>query len=210
MKKFLVLMVALCLAIPTVCAVELTKKEQKTVEKLASKRAKEYAKDGWKTMGALPLEQALAKYYTATEYGNCTGISGESTRTKSKNNGRLLAQSNAMNLFVASENSELKGRIIQDMKANGIDPDEGEFENFYAAFERLAEGSVQGELQEAYSLIREYPDGTFEIQTVYLIDKEAASKNRIRAIKNAMKESEMAQQYAEKVSEFIDNGNFNY
>lgn len=206
MKKLIIMLLAVVLAIPAINAVELSKKDQKRVESLAKNRAKELTKKGWETMGSLPLQSALEKHYTATEFGGCREQVGTSTKTKSKNNGRLLAQSNAMNEYAGLWASELQGRIVQDSKVNGVEYDEGEFENFYAAFQRLVESEIKGELQESVSMIRQNPDGTYEIQILYLVDEAKASDARVQAIKNAAKESKIAMDHAEEIANFVKNG----
>lgn len=206
MKKIIVLLLAFVLALPAINAAELSKKDQKMVENLAKKRAKDLEKQGWKTMGTLPLVNSLTKHFTATEFDGLEELQGISTRTKSKNNGRMLAQSNAMNTYAGEWESKLKGRIAQELKVEESALNSNEFEHFYGAFERLVEGEIRGELKESFSMIRENPDGTFEIQIFYLIDPDKATTARMNALTNAMKESELSQQYAEKISEFINNG----
>ena len=44
------------------------------------------------------------------------------------------------------------------------------------------------------------------MQTYFLVNESAATQARIRAFENATKESEAAQKYAQKVSEFIKEG----
>ena len=55
-------------------------------------------------------------------------------------------------------------------------------------------------------MIKDNGDGTFAMQVFFIVDEDAASKARIRAMENAFKESEKAQQYATKVSEFVKEG----
>ncbi len=91
------------------------------------------------------------------------------------------------------------------MAGSGVDTDK-EFENFYAAYERLVEKEIRGEMKQSFSLIRTNADGTFEVQSFYIISEDAASKARIRAFENATKESEAAQKHADKISEFVRAG----
>ena len=65
---------------------------------------------------------------------------------------------------------------------------------------------INGELQESFSVIKENKDGTFEMQTFFIINESAATRARIRAYENALKESEAAQKYAQKVSDFVREG----
>jgi hypothetical protein len=44
------------------------------------------------------------------------------------------------------------------------------------------------------------------MQTYFVVNEDAATKARIRAYENALKESEAAQKYAEKVSQFVREG----
>jgi hypothetical protein len=44
------------------------------------------------------------------------------------------------------------------------------------------------------------------MQVYFIINEDAATKARIRAYENALKESEAAQKYAEKVSSFVREG----
>jgi hypothetical protein len=44
------------------------------------------------------------------------------------------------------------------------------------------------------------------MQTYFIINEDAACKARIRAMENAARESEAAQKYAQKVSDFVREG----
>lgn len=81
-----------------------------------------------------------------------------------------------------------------------------EFDHFYAAYESLVQKEINGELQESFSVIKENKDGTFEMQTFFIVSESAATRARIRAYENAAKESAAAQKYAQKVSEFVREG----
>lgn len=201
MKKIIILLMAFCLAMPVLNAAELSKNDRKTVEKLAKTRAKDLTKDGWKVMSTLPLQTSLERHFTAQLFDNKTEEIGISTRTKSKNNGRMLAQSAAMNAYADKWTSDLKGRAINDGSVK-----DKEFENFYAAYERLVESEIRGDLKESFSMIRENADGTFEIQIFYLVDTEAAFQANMKALERAAKEAEMAQEYADKMSQFVREG----
>ena len=61
-------------------------------------------------------------------------------------------------------------------------------------------------MQESFSVIKDNKDGTYSMQTFFIINEDAAGKARIRAMENAMKESEAAQKYAKKVSDFVREG----
>jgi hypothetical protein len=93
------------------------------------------------------------------------------------------------------------------MSANADDTS-AEFDHFYAAYERLVEKEIKGELVESFCVIRsvDKETGEYEMMTFFVVDESAATRARIRALENAAKESEIAQKYAEKVSEFVREG----
>ena len=105
--------------------------------------------------------------------------------------------------------SSAEGRIDSDMASDGLDV-KSEFDHFYAAYERTVEKEIQGELQEKFSIIRqidkEKGDPIYEMQTYFLVDEEAASRARIRAYEQALKESEAAQKMANKIGDFVKAG----
>lgn len=81
-----------------------------------------------------------------------------------------------------------------------------EFDHFYGAYQSLVEKEIKGEMQESFSLIRPYKDGSFEMQSFFIVNEAEASKARMRAFEIAAKESAVAQKYASKVGEFIKEG----
>ena len=103
--------------------------------------------------------------------------------------------------------SHLKGRVVSDIAANGDDTS-AEFDHFYAAYERLVEKEIKGEMSESYSIIHciDPKKGEYEMQTFFIVNESAATRARIRAMENALKESEVAQRYAQKVSDFVKEG----
>ena len=104
--------------------------------------------------------------------------------------------------YAQEAGSSLRGRILTDISADGTGGD-AEFEHFYGAFEREVTKEIKGEMAESFSVIRDNGNGTYEIQSFYIVSESAASKARIRALDNALKESEAAQRHAEKISAFV-------
>ena len=113
--------------------------------------------------------------------------------------------------YAQTAGSYVKGRIVSDLAVDGIDTN-AEFEHFYAAYERLVEKEIKGEMRESFSVIRKVGvnkqtgNDEFEMQIYYIVNESAASKARIRAFENAMRESEAAQKYAKQVSDFVQDG----
>lgn len=203
MKKLLMILIAACLAMPTF-AQSTNKQLEKALKKEKKEKLKEYKQDGWKIFGSTrSLEVALLKHYDklATLGDDGTEVSGTATRCKSKNLGHQMAVNDACLTYAQRAGSQLQGRVVSDIAGNSTDV-AGEFDHFYAAYERLVEKEIKGEMEESFSVIKDNGDGTFEIQTYFIASESAASKARMRALENAMKESEAAKRHAEQISKF--------
>lgn len=206
MKRIIMGLLALLFLIP-VYGETVNKQLEKARKKELSQKLKEYKKGKWEILGSHTLEFALANHYDKLNKLGEDGheVEGISTSSKSKNIGKQAAINNAVITYAQEAGSTLKGRVISDMKANGVDPTD-EFDNFYAAYERLVEREIRNEMEPTYTIIRTNPDKTYEIRTYYVVSEVAASKARLRALEEAMKASEAAQKHAAKISEFVKQG----
>ena len=206
MKKNLLFIIAMVLAVPAVNAQN--KILQKAIKKEYKSKMKEYKKEGWKLFGSSrSLDVALLKHYDKLETlgDNAYEIVGICAKYKSDNVGHQAAINNACNTYARNAGSHVKGRVVSDMASNGDDTS-AEFDHFYAAYETLVEKEIRGEMQESYAIYKTLGNGEKTMQVYFIINEDAATKARIRAYENAMKESEAAQKYANKVSEFIKEG----
>ena len=206
MKKILLFIIAMVLAVPAVNAQN--KILQKAIKKEYKSKMKEYKKEGWKLFGSSrSLDVALLKHYDKLETlgDNAYEIVGICAKYKSDNVGHQSAINNACNTYARNAGSHVKGRVVSDMASNGDDTS-AEFDHFYAAYETLVEKEIRGEMQESYAIYKTLGNGEKTMQVYFIINEDAATKARIRAYENAMKESEAAQKYANKVSEFIKEG----
>ena len=203
MKKIIAFIVALVLLVPAY-ADAANKALEKARNKELKTKLKEYKKGKWEILGSRTLEFSLAKHYDRLNELGDDGheVEGISTRTKSKNTGKQMAINNAAITYAQEAGSSLQGRVVADMNANGADP-AGEFDNFYAAYERLVEKEIRNELEPSYSIIRTNPDGSFEIRSYFIVAESAAAKARQRALESAMKDSELAQKHADKIAGFV-------
>ena len=210
MKRILVLLLAAFLMVPAMEMDAQNRQLAKAQKKEYKKKMKEYEKGKWTLFGSSrSLDVVLLKHYDKLNQGgeNCYEVVGIAPRFKSKNVGHQQAINNACITYAQQAGSVVKGRIVSDMAGNGDDTS-AEFDHFYAAYERLVEKEIKGEMMESYSVIRtiDKKTGEYEMQTFFIIDESAATRARIRAMENALKESEAAQKYAEKVSEFVREG----
>lgn len=210
MKKTILILLSLILAFGVVDAEN--KQLQKAREKAYKEKMKQYKKDKWTLFGSSKtLELALLEHYDKLNTGgdNTNEVLGIASRFKSKNVGHQMAINSACNTYAQSAGGNVRGRIVSDMAGDGVDAD-AEFDNFYAAYERLVEKEIKGELKESFSVIHclnpEAPvkDREYEMESYFILNESAASKARIRAMENALKESEAAQKYARQISEFVN------
>lgn len=206
-KTLFMVLLAMVLAVPTVSAQSSNKLLQKALKKEYKQKQKEFKKEGWKLYGSTrSIDVALLTHYDKLSALGENGyeVMGEASRFKSKNVGKQQSVNNACNQYARQAGSKVKGRIVSDLA--GGDDVAAEFDHFYAAYETLVEKEIKGEMQESFSVIRDNGDGTYAMQTYFIINEDAATKARIRAMENALKESEAAQKYAKKVSEFVREG----
>lgn len=197
---------AICMIAPVADAQN--KQLEKKLKQEYKTKMKDYKKDGWKLFGSShSLDVALLTHYDKLNNLGEDGreLVGIASRFKSKNIGKQMAVNNACLIYAQQAGSHVKGRVVSDMAGDGVDAD-AEFDHFYAAYERLVEKEIKGEMMESYSIIHDNGDGTFEMQVYFIISESAATKARIRAFENAAKESAAAQKYAEKVADFVREG----
>ena len=200
------MLLAFCLMTPAINAQN--KELQKQQKKEYKKKMKEYKAEGWKLFGSTrSLDVALLTHYDKlnTLGDDAIEIVGIASKFQSKNVGKQMAINNACITYAQTAGSVVKGRIVSDLYGNGIDADT-EIDKFYAAYERLVEKEIKGEMMESFSIIHEISNGLYEMQTYFIVSESAASKARIRAFENAAKESAAAQKYANEISEFVREG----
>ena len=206
MKRFITFLLMMALVMPM--AVAQNKLLEKAQKKEYKAKIKEFKKEGWKLYGSSrTIEVALLTHYDKLQQLGDNGyeVMGEASSFKSKNVGKQMAINNACNIYARNAGSHVKGRVVSDLAGDANNTD-AEFEHFYAAYETLVEKEIKGEMQESFSVIKDNKNGTYSMQTYFIINEDAAVKARIRAMENAMKESQAAQKYAKNVSDFVREG----
>lgn len=210
MKKVIFALVAIMVCTITFDATARNNNALKKAQKKEFKaKMKAYKKGGWEIFGSShTLEVALLTHYDALSKEGVSEIPA-TTESTSKNIGRDKLLMNACTYYAREAGSVIKGRIVEDMGSNITPEETAEFEHFYEAFESAVEKEIKGELKLSYTVFRQIKKGEtnmYEFEALFIIDEEAATNARIRAFENAARESEVAQKYADKVSEFIKNG----
>lgn len=208
---FLMMLVAMAIAMPTTSYGQLNNMKPKEIKKLAKKKAKTLEKKGWEIYSSpLTLDIALIEHYNKMNEKGAQQIVGVASAFKSKNVGKQAALNSAINEYARQARSFVRGRVISDMFNNPDDVPE-EFDKFYAAYESMVVKEIKGELKPSFSLIRsngkdDNGQEVYELETYCIVNEAEASKARIRAMENALKESTLAEKYASRVADFIREG----
>jgi hypothetical protein len=205
MKKLVLMLMAVCMTFTVAQAQELTKAQAKTVNKEVKKKLKDYKKKGYEIFGSSrTLEAMLTKHLSTLEAkeGKVVEVVGFS-QAKSRNLAATAAQNSAANRYATTCSQQIKGRVLADMAAD-VANQEAEFDKFYAAFEGKVQQEIKGELRQSFAVAKQNADGTISVEAYYLVDDDAASRARINAFKNSQQESAIAQKYAQKLSDFVN------
>lgn len=215
MKKFFVILMAALFVLPMTGVSTIEAQKNPFAKKLEKERKKEYKKKmaefsrgGWKIFASTnSVEVALLEHYSELfEKGDAVyELVGIASKFKSSNVGKQMALNSACITYAQSAKSYVQGRVTSDMAGDGVAADK-EFDNFYAAYERLVAAEIKGELKESFAIIRDLKDGTSEMQVYYIVDQDNAAKSRERAMAQALKETQMAQKHAEEISNFVREG----
>ena len=206
MKKILICLLALIFSMPVMVQAQ-SKELDKQLKKEYKQKLKQLKKEGWQVYGtSRSLEVCLLLHYQELNSADARELLGTASNCGSMNICRQSALQNACAYYSSLAGSKLKGRVISDLGANASGDLNAEFDKFYAAYERLVEKEIKGEIQDSFALIKNLPNGAHEMQVFYVINESEATKARIRAWENAARESEVAQKYATEVSEFIKEG----
>ena len=190
-------------------------KSSSPLEKARKNQAKnklaELKKEGWTVYGsAKTLEVELLEFYDALDKEGAKQMVGVASSFISKNVGKQTALNSACNEYAREAQSFVRGRVVSDM-FNNADDVPAEFDKFYAAYESIVAKEIKGELTHKFSIIRskgknEKGQEVFEMQSFFILNENEASKARVQAMQNAFKESNLAQEYANKVANFVQEG----
>jgi hypothetical protein len=183
------------------------KKYNKTMEKVYKEKAKELKKGKWTVAAtSLTLDAALMKHLRALNTDDKNHeIVAEVTLCKSANVCKNNAFNNAVIEYAQNAGSYVRGRITSDIFNNASGEVPEEFDKFYAAYERLVQAEIKGELEFSFAVEKANGEGK-SYRAYYLVNEEKASKARSRAMQRAAEETKLAQQYAEQVSNFVSEG----
>lgn len=204
MKKFFMAAMALIIA----CGVSnaAPKDNEAMAWKYAKKQAKQYQKQGWKVDGIFTLEEAFYKYrLELLKDGNrpMTGVVDGKTSAKTVNQAKQWATVNAASTYSKEAGMFMRERIVGEISVGAEDATS--LDNFYNGYESLVQKEIKGELKMNFGIFRE-KRGAVEYTAFYIVNEDEASRARMRAMENLLKESEFARKHAEEISNFVQAG----
>lgn len=203
MKKILAILLMLAI-MPMAYSANPEKQLKKAKEKERKEVMKRFKKEGWQILGSShSLEVELLEHWNKVDKTGNHEESGISTRSKSKNVGQQMAMNQAFVNYAQQAEQTIKGMVATELNGSGIDTDT-ELDSFYAAYKRELEKEISGELEKSFSIFRENGDGTFEVQTFFVVNNESEVKARKRAFEKALDESEAAQKHAQKIADMVE------
>ena len=208
MKKKIIFLVmfgaVVCSLILTACSS--TSQLEKARAKQGETKLKEYKQQGWKISGSSKsLEFAVLEFQEKLKDEKNQEYVGEVSMCKSLNVCKNNALNNVLIEYAQKASSYVRGRITSDMFNNASAEQPEEFDKFYAAYERLVQTEVKGELEFCYAVEKENGSGK-SYRAYYIANEDKASKARLRAMQRAFEETKLAQQYATGVANFVSNG----
>ena len=183
------------------------KNTNKALWRNAKKFAKELTAEGWKINSSKGLEVAVYEHYLALNDDKnkelVSNVEG-SVNVKTINAAKQWAHNNALTSYAQTASTYVKGRIASEV-GGGLQGNPA-LDNFYAAYENLVSKEISGELLPSVSIYREGKKGNIEYRIYFLVNEEKASESRIRAMKAALIESEVARMNAEQITKFVQEG----
>lgn len=208
MKKLIsivaLFMLMLTAGISETNAQQLSKQQEKALQKDVKNRVKQLKKEGWAPLASTQtLEYALLKYrtYIESDEDNRIPITGIAIGRNNK-----IGRENAIHSGVSSYAGRAKAQVIGKMKSvissDANNTSQEEIDRFGAAYESGVNARIGGLIKEHFALVRTNPDGTKEYNVFMSIDETAARKAREEASRAAKEQANLGD-LSNMVEEFI-------
>lgn len=208
MLLMFVLSVAVAMPSATAQDSQYAKAKKKAQKKEYKAKLKEYKKGKWEIFGTShTMEVALLDHYEKLEEEGAREYMGVASSFISMNVGQQSAMNSACNKYAHDAQTMVRGRVMSDLFSDADDVP-AEFDKFYSAYESMVVKEIKGEMTPTYSIVRvkgkdEKGRKIYEMRSFYVVNENAAAKARLRAMETALEESNMAQQYAKRISNFV-------
>lgn len=177
-----------------------------TKKDLVTEKVEELTKEGWKIHGAsYPLHWKLEQHYNKMDANpNLIEQLGSSTGCRSITVCRASAINAASMEIALKMGQKLKGRTMRDLGLNESSATSEEYNKFQQACIGAFEESIKGELEESFALIRSKADGVNDYEIYFVYDKKKAEARSSEALKKALEESKLREEYRQSVQKSIE------
>lgn len=207
MKKILTLITLVVALLAGNCSVayaQMSKKDEKALQKDVKKRVKQLEKAGWQPLASTQtLEYALTKYrkYIEADEDNRIAITGIAQGRNNK-----IGRENAIHSGITSYAGRAKAQVVGKMKSvissDANNTSQEEIDRFGAAYESGVNAKIGGLVKEHFVLVRTGADGIKEFNVFMSIDEQQARKAREEAARVAREKTQLGE-LSEMVEEFI-------
>lgn len=187
---------------------KLQKELKKQRTKVYKKLVQDYKKEGWKLANNnTTMEVAVLEHLTKLDdpSHNWTETTGEVSKCKSLNVGRLSAVNNAQNYLTQLMQGQIEGFVSSLVSADAENMD-AEQDKMVAAFVKKLNITLNGALQESYAIYKENPDGTIHYKAFFLVDKGKCLSAVNAAIERSLKDTGVALDMADQIRNFVHTG----
>lgn len=198
MKKIAMILMATLIAFAPVYGQ--TRRDINTARKEASAAARALKREGFKAIELGNIKTRLEKYFLKVNAG-CAQVIGVADNCMSTNLAQVTALANAANQYALLAGGDVRGRILSS--TNSLSGQQ--VDNIVSSFERLVEKDIRGELVPYITAVHE-TRGRYAVRAYCIVDIDAASQVRRRAMEIALEEQALAEQYGSMVSAWIDEG----
>lgn len=198
MKKFIAVAFFAAMIVWPVCAQ--SSYDIKVAKKEAKIAAKQLTKENFKLLELGDLQLQLESYLVEAKSGK-KQVVGTAADCMSINLGKITALNNAINEYAMLSGGIVKGRIA----SNASNIAGQQVDDIVAAFERLVQKEIKGEIKSCVTLVREH-DNKFDVRVYCLVDLESAHAAKMRAMTLALEELKLSQEYGSQISDWIDEG----
>lgn len=178
------------------------KQKQKDAAKDAKTDAKELKKAGWILNGSGSLEYTIQQHLLMTEkYGGPYAPKvGNAENVKTISFGKTRAFMDAAKDYARLQRMALKDQI--DGMAGEVNGEQTD--DMVDRFEARVAQEIKGVLKESYMLTRKLSNGHYDVQVYYLIDEKNSSWAKKQALQDALEQSDIMGDWADKISKSLD------
>lgn len=202
MRKYLLIIASVLFVMSCGSQSKLEKAQQKAKAKSATTIIKQLKKEGWSLDSQTKtLEEAVLDHKVALEKDeNNYEIIGRVSGVTSRNVAHANANHNAAVAYAQlAKKSLLRG--VETSNAGNLGGEE--FDNFVGAYERLVAGAIEKEMKESFAIYKEDSGGKKEYNVYYIVNEEKAAQIRMRAMRSAIEESKLAEEFSKGISDFV-------